>query len=136
MGRDKFFRRHEKAGKIYLTCFFCAGRAEQHANPSLPSRPTQSQLQILAGPAALPAPPATQGQLQILAGQAALPAPQVPEPIPSGVAAPNVLPSPKKAVTVIPVTASTCSAISKEGSDGHSCDGFHSAIPKKGCFGN
>lgn len=31
----------------------------------------------------------------------------MPEPIPSGVAAPNVLPSPKKAVTVIPVMAST-----------------------------
>eukprot|EP00434_Breviolum_minutum_P039629 symbB.v1.2.035198.t1/scaffold4591.1/size37605/3 len=62
------------------------------------------------GPAALPAPPATEGQLQILAGEAALPAPpapQVPEPIPSGVAAPNVLPSAKKAVTVIPVMAST-----------------------------
>ena len=31
---------------------------------------------------------------------------------------------------------SKCPAISKEGSDGHSCDGFHSAISKKGCFGN
>ena len=109
-----FFRRHEKAGKIYLTCWAACQpllTESAHTEPASDScRPSGfTSTSCHRGPASDSCRR-------------------------SGFTSTSCTSSAR--TDSQRGCCSKCSAICKEGSDGHSCDGFHSAIPKKGCFGN